>query len=431
MTEKNRQDHHKFGLGGAVLYGINAVIGSGIFLLPKRIYGGLGPVSLVVMLATTVSVVLLALCYAEMAGYVNKNGGAYQYSKRAFGEFVGFNVGFLGWLVTIIGWAAMAAAFARLFIVVFPMFTGYDLLLSIALVIALAAMNLSGIKTSKNLTIIVTIAKLVPILAFVFGSLFFFGQGVHHFTPFVQTSEGSNIFAVIATSAMAVFYGFTGFESLPTIAGEMRDAKRNVPRAILGSISIIAFLYMMIIAGTIAMLGSDLMNSSAPVSDAFAKMVGPIGAWIISVGALVSITGINMGESIMIPRFGAAIAEDGLLPRRMAKMNRQDAPYVSILLSSGIVVLLLLSGTFETLATLNVVFRFFQYIATTLAVLKLRKAEPNKMLSFRIPFGPVIPILATVLNLLMIVGDSVYNIFYGIAGLVVSMAMYVLLHRKK
>ncbi len=91
------QEKAKFSFSGATLYGINAVIGSGIFLLPQKIYSGLGPASLAVMFGVAILVMLLSACLAETAGYFDKNGGAMQYSKAAFGDFVGFNVGILGW----------------------------------------------------------------------------------------------------------------------------------------------------------------------------------------------------------------------------------------------------------------------------------------------------------------------------------------------
>ena len=75
----------------------------------------------------------------------------------------------------------------------------------------------------------------------------------------------------------------------------------------------------MIIAGTIAMLGTGILQSNAPVQDAFVEMIGPAGKWIISIGALISIAGLNMGDSLMIPRYGASIADEGLLPKVIAK----------------------------------------------------------------------------------------------------------------
>ncbi|WNZ87802.1 APC family permease [Streptococcus iniae] len=430
ITEKEREDA-KFSLSGATLYGINAVIGSGIFLLPQEIYKGLGPASIAVMLGTAILTIMLAVCFAEVSGYFGKNGGAFQYSKRAFGDFIGFNVGFLGWTVTIFAWATMATGFAKMFIITFPAFEGWNIPLSIGLVIMLSLMNIAGLKTSKVLTITATIAKLIPIVAFSVITIFFLKQGMPNFTPFTQLEQGQSLFSAVSKTAVYIFYGFIGFETLSIVAGEMRNPEKNVPRAILGSISIVSVLYMLIIGGTIAMLGSGIMSTDAPVQDAFVKMIGPAGAWLVSIGALISITGLNMGESIMVPRYGAAIANEGLLPAKIAKENKNVAPVVAIMISSGIAIALLLSGTFETLATLSVVFRFFQYIPTALAVIKLRKMEPDANVIFRVPFGPVIPIVAVIVSLIMIVGDNPMNIIYGLIGVIVASTVYYLMHGRK
>ena len=370
-AQEQEQEKAKFSFSGATLYGINAVIGSGIFLLPQKIYKGLGPASLAVMLGTAFLVILLAVCLAETAGYFNKNGGAFQYSKAAFGNFVGFNVGFLGWVVTIIAWAAMAAAFARLFVITFKAFEPYELILSVSLIILLSLMNISGLKTSKIFTLTATVAKLIPIIAFSLCAIFFIKDGIakENFTPFLQLEPGVDIMKAISSTAIYIFYGFIGFETMSIVAGEMRNPEKNVPRAILGSISIVSVLYMLIIAGTIAMLGSRILQTDASVQDAFVEMIGPAGAWIISIGALISITGLNIGESVMVPRFGAAIAEEGLLPKKIAETNSKNAPIVAIIISGILAIALLFSGKFEELAALSVVFRFFQYIPTALAVL--------------------------------------------------------------
>ena len=364
------QEKAKFSFTGATLYGINAVIGSGIFLLPQKIYKGLGPASLAVMLGTALLVILLAVCLAETAGYFNKNGGAFQYAKEAFGNFVGFNVGFLGWAVTIIAWSAMAAAFARLFVITFKAFEPYELLLSVSLIILLSLMNISGLKTSKIFTLTATVAKLIPIVAFSLCAIFFIKSGIDkgNFTPFLQLDPKVDVMKAISSTAIYIFYGFIGFETMSIVAGEMRNPEKNVPRAILGSISIVSVLYMLIIAGTIAMLGSRILQTDASVQDAFVEMIGPAGAWIISIGALISITGLNIGESVMVPRYGAAIANEGLLPKKIAETNSKNAPIVAIVISGILAIALLFSGKFEELAALSVVFRFFQYIPTALAL---------------------------------------------------------------
>lgn len=431
QTQLSTQESAKFSLTGATLYGINAVIGSGIFLLPQNIYRDLGPASIAVMLGTAILTIMLAVCFAEVAGYFGKNGGAFQYSKRAFGDFIGFNVGILGWMVTMFAWAAMAAGFAKMFIITFPAFEGMNIPLSIGLVILLSLMNIAGLRTSKVFTITATIAKLIPIILFSLCAIFFIPKGLSNFSPFVQLSEGQTLLGAISGTAIYIFYGFIGFETLSIVAGEMRNPEKNVPRAILGSISIVSILYMLIIGGTIAMLGSGIMDTKAPVQDALVKMIGPAGYWLVSIGALISITGLNMGESIMVPRFGAAIAEEGLLPAAIARKNSKDAPVVAIIISCVIAIILLLSGSFEILATLSVVFRFFQYIPTALAVNKLRKDEPDAQVVFRLPFGPVIPTIAVVISLIMIWGDNPMNFVYGAIGLLISSAIYFFMHGRK
>ncbi|WP_279280440.1 APC family permease [Enterococcus gallinarum] len=432
-AELAKNENAKFSFGGATLYGINAVIGSGIFLLPRTIYQDLGPASLVAMVLNAVLVLMLAVCFAEVAGYFNKNGGAFQYSKTAFGDFIGFNVGVLGWFVTIIAWAAMAAGFAKLLIQTFPALEGQNTLISICLVIFLSVINSMGIKTSKIFTIVITIAKLIPIIAFTLIAVFFIKNGINqgNFTPFLQLNPDMTLSKAMASTSLTVFYAFIGFEALPVVAGEMRNAKKNVPKAIIGSISIVSLLYFMIIAGTIAMLGTGILQSNAPVQDAFVEMIGPAGKWIISIGALISIAGLNMGDSLMIPRYGASIADEGLLPKVIAKKNNKNAPIVAIIFSGLLTIAFLLSGSFEQLAELSVVFRFFQYIPTALAVIWLRKKDMENVPAFRLPFGPVIPIISIVVSIWMVAAANPINLIAGVIGVIVASILYLLLNNNK
>ena len=432
-AELAKNENAKFSFGGATLYGINAVIGSGIFLLPRTIYQDLGPASLVAMVLDAVLVLMLAVCFAEVAGYFNKNGGAFQYSKTAFGDFIGFNVGVLGWFVTIIAWAAMAAGFAKLLIQTFPALEGQNTLISICLVIFLSVINSMGIKTSKIFTIVITIAKLIPIIAFTLIAVFFIKNGINqgNFTPFLQLNPDMTLSKAMASTSLTVFYAFIGFEALPVVAGEMRNAKKNVPKAIIGSISIVSLLYFMIIAGTIAMLGTGILQSNAPVQDAFVEMIGPAGKWIISIGALISIAGLNLGDSLMIPRYGASIADEGLLPKVIAKKNNKNAPIVAIIFSGLLTIAFLLSGSFEQLAELSVVFRFFQYIPTALAVIWLRKKDMENVPAFRLPFGPVIPIISIVVSIWMVAAANPINLIAGVIGVIVASILYLLLNNNK
>ena len=112
-------------------------------------------------------------------------------------------------------------------------------------------------------TLTATVAKLIPIVAFSLCAIFFIKGGIDkgNFTPFLQLEPGVDIMKAISSTAIYIFYGFIGFETMSIVAGEMRNPEKNVPRAILGSISIVSVLYMLIIAGTIAMLGSRILQN--------------------------------------------------------------------------------------------------------------------------------------------------------------------------
>ncbi|MGJ8731172.1 APC family permease [Listeria aquatica] len=432
MATQTSNEKSKFSLSGATLYGINAVIGSGIFLLPRTIYEGLGPASLIAMLVDVLLVLLLALCFAEVAGYFDKNGGAFQYSKAAFGDFVGFNVGVLGWAVTVIAWGAMAAGFARLFVALVPSFKPFEMWIAVILIILLSVINSFGVKTSKIFTITITIAKLIPIVAFVVIAIFFIKGGINagNFTPFVQLEPGKNFLQGMSSSALVVFYAFIGFEALPVVAGEMRNPKKNVPKAIIMSIIIVSLLYFLIIAGTIAQLGNGILSTDTPVQDAFTKIIGPVGGFIITIGALISVGGLNTGDSMMIPRYACSIAEDGLLPKAFAKKNKHEAPIFSIVVSGILAVLLVMSGSFEQLAQLSVLMRFIQYIPTALSVIALRKKgleDPG----FKMRFGPFIAVLSVIVSLWIMSSSSLINIIFTMGAICITSILYFVMYGKK
>ena len=423
---------NRFGFNGAVLYGINAVIGSGIFLLPRHMFENLGPASIIAILIDVVLVLLLSLCFAEVSGYIDKNGGVFQYSEKAFGEFVGFNLGLLSWIVSIMVWAAMAAGFAKLMIMTWPGLEGLEKPLGIGLVIILSAVNSLDIRLPKMFVLSIAVAKLIPIVLFSLVTLFFIreGIGLGHFSPFLQLSEGMSLSEAVASTSITMFYVFIGFEVLPAVANEMEGPTTNVPKAIMASTGLVSIMYMLIMVGTIAMLGVGVKVTDAPVQDALAMMIGPRGRWIISLGALVSIIGLNIGDSIMIPRLGVAISDQGLLPKAFGVKNKRGAPIVAIIISAVFTILLLGSGTFEELANLSVVFRFLQYIPAALSVIVLRKKYPEKISKYRLPLGPLIPGVCIVVSIwLLIMGANKKSLVYLAVGVILTSLMYLVMNK--
>lgn len=436
MSEKKElSKKQKYGAFAAIIFGVNSMIGSGIFLLPEQLYVNLGPASIVTIFIDVIVVLLFAFCFADVAGYVDKNGGAYQYAKLAFGKFVGFDVGFLGWVSCVIGWSAMAMGFSELAIALFPNLesvANVRVIIAITLIISLSILNNFGNNISKYIGTTVTLAKLIPLISFSVAALFFIKYGLDHgsFTPFVQAPKGTSFISGLNSNALILFYGFIGFETLPIIAGEVKDPKKNVPKAVILSTLIVSAIYFLIIFGTIAMLGNKTVGG-APVQRAFTMMVGPIGGLIVSVGAIISVGGLNNVSAVSIPRMIQTLSNDSLMPKQIAKENRWGSPYIASIITAVFACLLVLSGTFETLVGLSVLMFFVQYIPTALASIYLRKSGRLEKVagSFSLPFGNVIPVLAILTSFWILSSTTLPNILFLVSSIIVASVIYYFIHQ--
>ena len=416
-------DKNKLGLLSICLLGINAIVGSGIFLLPGKIAKEAGMWSIGVIIFDAFLVLLIALCFAEAGGLFKKNGGPYVYAKEAFGEFIGFEVGFMKWAIMLIAWAAMAVAFYTALATEFPILktTLYKNVIATALIALLTIMNLMGVRISKILNNIVTLAKLLPLLFFVLVGVFYIKGS--NFSP-MEVVPAITI-ANFGAGALIAFYAFTGFESIAVAAEDMDNAERNVPLAIILVISAVSLFYLLILLVSIGILGEALPKSEAPIAEAAGIFMGPIARAIVSAGTLVSIGGINLASSFLVPRSSVALADDGFLPSIMKKRDKKDVPYISVIVSGLLTALICLTGSFTTLLSISVVSRFAQYIPTCLSVIVFRKRGMKS--SFKIPFGPVVPILAVLISLYLLWNSDWKKILFGLGGLVIGAVFYFIM----
>ncbi|WP_407881531.1 APC family permease [Furfurilactobacillus entadae] len=415
----------KFGLLSVILLGINSIIGSGIFLLPGQAEAMLGPASILVFVFDMLLIVSIALCYAEDATYFDENGGPYLYAKAAFGDFVGYEVGFSVWAISIIAWATMSTAFTTALGAIFPVLQQplWKDVTIFVLLGTLTLINISGVTLTKMVNDIVTVAKLIPLILFVVVGVFFINGA--HFTPFVVTTTNFN--NAFGSAAILIFYAFTGFEAITIAAQEFRNPQRTIPVAIMVVLGVVALLYIAIQVVSIGVLGGHLAGNTAPIQAGLAKMLGPVGTTIVAVGTIVSILGIATAQSFYLPRIGASMADNGVMPKIVGRRNRQGVPAVAMIISFLIAFPLAISGTFQTLAAISVVSRFAQYIPTILAVLvfRHRKLHANET-AFRLPFGPVLPVTAVLVSLWLLSKASGFQLMMGLGCLVIAVPFYFL-----
>ena len=406
--------------------GVNQVIGSGIFVLPASVALLVGvPSSLWPFVLAAVANALIVLCFAEAGARFRGAGGPYLYAVTAFGPFTGFQVAWMLWLTRVASQAALANALARYAGFFWPGATtgfGRALIISGALV-ALATINLLGVRYGSWLVNLFTVSKLVPLGLFVM-------VGAWYVQP--ATFEGAS-FAVTAGTGEAVLllmFAFGGYELISLPAGEARRPERDVPVALLTTIVIVSIVFLAVqwvTAGTLP----GLADSQTPIADAAANFMGPWAAGLIALGGLISIAGSNAGTMLAGPRVTYAMAERGQLPSILGSVHAQfRTPSASIVLYAAVALGLALSGSFEQMAKVSAVARLLFYLTTCAAVPVLRRSSTMKREAFRLPGGDVIPVLAILAALAILAGSDAGSLLAGGIALGVGAGLFLLYGRR-
>jgi len=392
-----------------------------VYLLPAAAAALLGPSSIFGIVGAGLAVALLVLCFAEAATHFDEPGGAYLYTREAFGPFIGFSVGWMTWLARIASVASLANGFALAAGFLWPAAASGTPRAAIVfgLVTLLAWINVLGVRHAANTAVALLIAKIVPLALFVvLGAFFVEGQRLGDLelpTP-----------AALGEASLLLLFAYAGFENTPAAAGEYKNPRRDVPFALMTMIVAVTLLY----AGVqIVALGTlpDVASAQSPVAAAAGTFMGAGGALLMSVAAAISIAG-NMGSTVlMAPRYLLALARDGYGPGILARIHHEyRTPVVAILTFSTLVLMLALSGSFAELAMLSVVAKLVTYIGTAAAVPILRRRLPAQPGALRLPGGPTIPVLALLLSLALLASAQPANLLAGGIALAIGAVIYAL-----
>ncbi len=375
-----------------VLLFVNAIIGAGIFGLPSRIYALVGTYSLLAYLICALLAVLIVLCFAEVGSRFNDTGGPYLYAREAFGPALGFEVGWLLWLARLAAFAALCNLFIVYLGYLWPA-AGSGLwrtLVATAIVVSLTVVNVVGVRKAALVSDFFSVGKLMALLLFVTVGLFFIDSGRYSFA--IQPAYG-----YFSTAVLLLFFAFSGFEVGVIPAGETLDPRRQMPFAILTAIGVVVLLYILVQFVCIGTL-PGLASSPTPLSDASSRFLGAAGALVITLGALISVTGTMHSSMLVGPRILFAMAEQRQLPRIFSLTHsRFHTPYVAILLSAAIMLALTLSGSFISALTMSTLIRLAAYAATCAALPVLRRKNGAPPARFRAPGGIVTAIIALAL----------------------------------
>ena len=375
-----------------VAIAINGIIGAGIFGLPSKVYSLIGTYSLIAFVACALVVALIILCFAEVSSRFEETGGPYLYAREAYQPAIAFEIGWLIWLARVTAFAANCNLLINYVSYFWLSATNpiWRATIIILVVSVLAFINLLGIRQAAIVSNVFTVGKLVPIILFIAAGLFFLNPQAYEFGPSPTT-------AAFSQSVLLLVYAFTGFEMATIPAGEVKEPQKNLPRALLIAILVVATLYIgiqVVCVGTLP----GLAQSQKPLADAGSAFLGTAGGAIISAGAIISITG-NLNILLLSgSRLPFAMAEQKQLPAFVGSIHTKFfTPYVSILLTAALMLFLTLKSSFVAALTISTIARLVTYGATCLSLPLFRRRPDTPAAAFKLPGGTIIAGLSLLL----------------------------------
>lgn len=417
------------GFPSAVLLVMGGIVGVGVFVNPAVVARSLSSPELVLAAWALGGVIALlgAFVYAELAARLPSTGGEYIYLREAYGPLAGF---LFGWTTLLVvqagGMAAVAIIFAKNIQVLFG--SGVSERLTVAATLGvLAALNCAGVKTGDGAQALLGVLKVLAIAAVITAGLFLAPSMPS--PPKVLSAAGANgALKAFGSAMIPVVFSYGGWQTANYVAGEIRNPRRNLARALLVGVVLVIIIYLLINVACLRALGlSSLSATLTPTSDVLQRAVGPVGARLAAAAIALSAFGYLSQSMLTGPRVYFAMARDGLFFQSVAKITEGSrAPAVAILLQAVWTGVLALSGAYERILSYVIAmnFLFFALSASALFVLRKRagKAEEKAGGGYAAAFHPWTTTLF-ILASLTIVGCSFWAypvdslIGYGIMAL--------------
>lgn len=417
--------------------GVNQVIGGGIFALAASLAANLGSWSPWMVGGVALASMLIALSFAEVASRFEGTGGSYLYTRAAFGRFAAFEVGWMMWFTRAASWASVINVLVDALGRYWPVLLGpvaRPLLLA-GIIAVICWINIRGIRQSSLVVNVLTVAKLLPLVIFIVIGMAYVNWGA-----FAEPSAPTA--GQLSTAALLVIFAYGGYEVVPVMGGETKDPRRMIPFALMMTILIVAAITMLtqvVAYGTVP----NIAASRTPLADSAATFMGAAGAALITLGAVFSTSGNNMGQALSGSRSLFALAEQGDLPPWFGRVHpTYRTPVNAIVVTSVVSFVLAVTGSFVTMAAASAISRLLVYVATCASQMRLRSRRYGEQVrphlvagvvvnpaSFRLPGGHIIPVLAILISMMILVFANRIQLISGTWALVAGAVLYFIATR--
>jgi basic amino acid/polyamine antiporter, APA family len=433
MPDKPAVPLRVLGVFDASMLVVGSVIGSGIFLVGGWVAESIGSAGgyLGVWLVGGLFALSGALCNGELGAMFPRGGGEYVYLRESFGPALGF---LSGWTSFWIGFpgsiATLASGFGRGMTELLGLSPWMENPIGLFVVAALTVLNVFGLRPGKWVQNALSVSKLAAFAAvLLLGLVWARGNGAH-FHPLLADESPRGL----ASSLIPVSFAYSGWNAATYVAGEMKDARKDLGRALVLGTLICTILYLLVNAGFLNALGLPAMRGARDIPGAAAAQVFGRAAGSVVTGLVVVAVLSSLQASIVVgPRIYHAMAEHGLFPERLARLSKTSrVPVEGIVLQGVLSALLLLSGKFETLLNFTTFALCLFSIICVVAVPVLRVRKPELDRPFKTPGYPITPLLFVLGNgwvLANLFASGAKSAFIGLGIVLTGLPAYLLFRR--
>ncbi len=394
---KNYQLKRVLGLKESVIINLGAIIGAGIFVIIGIAAGKAGPAIIISILLSSVIAIFTGLSFSEIAQHISKEGGVYEYARESFRPAAGFIGGTMWTFSNMIAISAVSLSLGSYINALLKIHISL-ILFGIPVIIMFSLLNIFGIKNSTKTLSILVIVNILILVIFIVTGLFYFN--INHFNNFYPHG-----FTGIMEGSALIFFAFTGFSRITTIGDEVKDPEKTIPKAIIISIIISAFLYVIIAVVAIGLIPyTTLANSSAPLSTAIKILHNSYLDIIIAVGGITATAGVILTGILGTSRVLYAMGRDHEIPEKFGYIDKYSTPVYSIILSATISIIFVYFVGFSTIIEASNVSVLIAYsiinISAILLWTKLKNENPRHLREtkyfFIIPLAGITTILITI-----------------------------------
>ena len=425
------------GVSFGVAVTVGGTIGVGILRTPGLVAAQLPYLwaILAVWILGGIYAILGTISVVELGTMLPRAGGWYVYARRAFGDFGGFTVGWIDWVAQSSALAYLATATGEFAVALVPAMPGGVRAFGVGVLVAFALLHRLGLRSGSKAQELTSLVKGLALIAFVILCFVYGGRSEAPVAAIPMPTSALAAVVAVIIALQSIIITHDGWYCAVYFTEEDRDPGRNLPRSAIGGVVAIIVIYLLVNLALLYTLPiPELAGSVLPAADAAQRIFGGHGGQIITALSLVSLLSVINATLLIATRVLFAMSRDHLFFKKASEVHPRGTPLLAMWLTTGASVLLVVSGSFETLVAIAAVFFVLCYLSGFVSLFVLRKREPNLERPFRVWGYPWTPGIAAVGSVLFLIGNlfsDTRNSLYAFALIAASYPVFLTMTRRK